>query len=153
MHTRRSLKASLLSSLVIVALVSMPTTPLRAATSSSSGANNPALQAFMLTATYGVIAGSLTGLASLAFYKEAGAHTRNIAMGASLGLYVGLLLGAYVVYVPTLKSSSPSRDNDAPSLDQDPINLNSEHGGPSQPTPWVNWDPKRGGQLGIVYNF
>ncbi len=107
-----------------------------------------ALQAFMLTTTYGVIAGSLTGLASLAFYEKPGDHTRNIAVGASLGLYVGLLLGAYVVYFPALKSSS-SDDSDDDRNSDDPINLRSERSS----LPWINWDPQRGAQLGLVYNF
>lgn len=126
----------------------------------------------MLTTTYGVIAGTLTGLASLAFYEKPGEKTRNIAVGASLGLYVGILLGAYVVYVPTLSSprSSPSNDEDD-LLDSDPINLNSSllpprnnggaegslYGRVSSPqTEWIplmSWDPEAGTQLGVVYKF
>jgi len=145
MSTSKTRKASWLSSLMIVAVLMLPMSRVHAQGSSSNGP----LQAFMLTTTYGVIAGSLTGLASLAFYKEAGEHSRNVAIGASLGLYVGILLGAYVVYMPALKNSmGPSEDD---SVDEDPINLNSR----LSPTtlPWVNWDAERGGQLGIVYNF
>lgn len=52
----------------------------------------------MLT-TYGVLAGTLVGVASLAFTSQPGDNLKNIAKGASLGLYAGILLGAYVVYV------------------------------------------------------
>jgi len=109
----------------------------------------------MLTATYGVIAGSLTGLASLAFYETPSNHSRNIAMGASLGLYVGILLGAYVVYMPALKAAPA--DEESETLDEDPINLSFEGRSlqpqPLRTTPWLNWDPKRGTQVGLVYNF
>jgi hypothetical protein len=129
-----------------------------------------ALQAFMLTSTYGVIVGTLTGLASLAFYEKPSEKSRNIAIGASLGLYVGILLGAYIVYVPALGSFSSSSQKET--LDQDPIRLDSgwlhpspQSGGPeghlygslpvrpSSWTPWMNWDRERGTQLGVVYNF
>lgn len=131
---------------MIVAVLLLPVTRVRAQGAATSGP----LQAFMLTTTYGVIAGSLTGLASLAFYKEAGDHSRNVAIGASLGLYVGILLGAYIVYMPAIKNAMPSGGDDE-GVDEDPINLNSS----LSPTtmPLVNWDAKRGGQLGIVYNF
>ena len=44
-------------------------------------------------ALYGTIGGALLGTASLAF----GASGRSVAIGASLGLYSGLLFGGYVV--------------------------------------------------------
>ncbi|MEO5668970.1 MAG: hypothetical protein ABIR96_12995 [Bdellovibrionota bacterium] len=149
MKLLRSRRNSWLSSLVIAGLLVMPTTHVQAAT--ASGGENRALQAFMLTTTYGVIAGSLTGLASLAFYKEPSTHSRNVALGASLGLYVGILLGAYVVYVPAMKSSPPRQE--APTNSDDPINLNSQYQGSPHATPWVNWDPQHGSQVGLVYNF
>jgi hypothetical protein len=130
-------------------VLTMPVTKLHAQQQTTG--NGRALQAFMLTTTYGVIAGTLTGLASLAFYEKPGDHSRNIAMGASLGLYVGILLGAYVVYAPALKSSPSSTPGEDTNPD-DPINLNSSLRGPSA-LPLVNWDPKNGGQLGFVYNF
>lgn len=64
---------------------------------------------FLLTSTYGVMAGSLTGLASLAFYSKPSAHMRNVAVGASLGLYMGIALGAYLLYgLPDPKAKKPS---------------------------------------------
>lgn len=62
---------------------------------------------FLVTSSYGVMAGSLTGLASLAFYEDPGNHMKNIAVGASLGLYAGIILGAYMAYVlPDLNKPS-----------------------------------------------
>ena len=44
-------------------------------------------------AGYGVVGGALLGTASMAF----GSSSRSIAVGASLGLYGGLLFGTYVI--------------------------------------------------------
>ncbi len=103
---------------------------------------------YLLTATYGVVAGSLTGLGSLAFYDSPSKHTRNIALGASIGLYVGLLLGAYMIYgVDTGssspgKSSSPSSPNrDGPVL-EDPLRLDSSVVQP-QWAPYLAYDEKK----------
>jgi hypothetical protein len=60
---------------------------------------------FMMSCTYGVLAGTLVGAASLAFVDKPGDNINRIARGASLGLYAGILLGVYVVYiVPGLES-------------------------------------------------
>jgi len=50
-------------------------------------------KAFLTIAGYGTAGGALLGFASLAF----GNSTRAIAKGASLGLYAGILFGAYVL--------------------------------------------------------
>jgi hypothetical protein len=56
------------------------------------------------------MAGSLVGLASLAFYSEPSKKARNIALGASIGLYAGILLGSYMVYVlPELQKAPAQR--------------------------------------------
>jgi hypothetical protein len=54
---------------------------------------------FLLSCTYGVIAGALVGAASLAVEDNPGDKIHRVARGASLGLYTGILLGVYVVYV------------------------------------------------------
>lgn len=54
---------------------------------------------FLLSCTYGVLAGALVGAASLAVEDNPGDKVHRIARGASLGLYTGVLLGLYVVYV------------------------------------------------------
>lgn len=53
---------------------------------------------FMMSVTYGTLAGALLGTASLAFADDPGDKLQRIARGASLGLYFGILLGLYVVY-------------------------------------------------------
>lgn len=54
---------------------------------------------FIMSCTYGVLAGTLVGAASLAFISNPGDHLQTVARGASLGLYVGIGLGIYTVYV------------------------------------------------------
>lgn len=64
------------------------------------------MKEFVTSCTYGVLAGTLVGAATLAFTKKPGDNLNNIARGASLGLYAGILLGAYVVYgVPSGEES------------------------------------------------
>jgi len=63
---------------------------------------------FIMSATYGVLAGTLVGAATLAFTDKPGDNLKNIARGASYGLYAGILLGLYVVYgVPGEGESAP----------------------------------------------
>jgi hypothetical protein len=50
------------------------------------------------SATYGVLAGTIVGAATLAFTENPGDNLNRIARGASLGLYAGLVLGFYVTY-------------------------------------------------------
>lgn len=52
-----------------------------------------------MSCTYGVMAGTLVGTATLAFTPKPGDNLNKVARGASLGLYTGILLGLYVVYV------------------------------------------------------
>lgn len=52
-----------------------------------------------MSCTYGVLAGTLVGTASLAFTSKPSDSLNRVARGASLGLYTGILLGLYVVYV------------------------------------------------------
>lgn len=54
---------------------------------------------FLLSCTYGVLAGALVGAASLAVEDNPSEKVHRVARGASLGLYTGILLGLYVVYV------------------------------------------------------
>lgn len=58
-----------------------------------SFAMDPKLKILAESAGYGTVAGALLGTATLAFDGEG----RNIAKGASLGLYAGIIFGAYVV--------------------------------------------------------
>lgn len=54
---------------------------------------------FIMSATYGLMAGTLVGAASLAFVDKPGDNLQKVARGASLGLYVGIGLGLYTVYI------------------------------------------------------
>lgn len=53
---------------------------------------------FILSCSYGVLAGTLVGAATLAFSDRPGENLNRVARGASIGLYAGILLGLYVVY-------------------------------------------------------
>ena len=57
------------------------------------------MREFLLSCTYGVLAGTMLGAATLALTDRPSDHLHRVARGASLGLYAGILLGAYVVYV------------------------------------------------------
>jgi hypothetical protein len=52
-----------------------------------------------MSCTYGVMAGTLVGVASLAFTTQPSENLNRVARGASIGLYAGILLGLYVVYI------------------------------------------------------
>jgi hypothetical protein len=68
-------------------------------TGPSAHAADNAQREFIMSCTYGVLAGTLVGAASLAFVSKPGDNLQKVARGASLGLYTGILLGLYVVYV------------------------------------------------------
>ena len=51
-----------------------------------------------MSCTYGVLAGTLVGAATLAFEDQPGDKLYKVARGASLGLYAGIFLGLYVIY-------------------------------------------------------
>ncbi|MGE0527091.1 MAG: hypothetical protein AB7G93_18925 [Bdellovibrionales bacterium] len=63
-----------------------------------SAAGNPTRE-FIMSCTYGVMAGTLVGAASLAFTNKPSDNLNRVARGASIGLYTGILLGLYVVYI------------------------------------------------------
>jgi len=65
---------------------------------------------FLMSCTYGVMAGTLVGGASLAFQPSPGSSLSNVARGASIGLYAGILLGLYVIYVVPGLEEGPSEE-------------------------------------------
>lgn len=75
--------------------------------SSPTYAIDPKLKVVATMSGYGVVGGALLGTASLAF----GASGRAIAKGASLGLYAGLLFGAYVITSYELKKRGYGNDS------------------------------------------
>ena len=68
----------------------------------ASASSQAKAKAMISMAAYGTAGGALLGFASMAF----GTKPINIARGASLGLYAGILFGAYVVLSYTYKNSS-----------------------------------------------
>lgn len=67
--------------------------------SSPSQANENTGREFLMSCTYGILAGALVGAATLALEDDPSQKVNRIAKGASLGLYSGILLGAYVGYL------------------------------------------------------
>lgn len=64
------------------------------------------MREFIMSCSYGVLAGTLVGAATLAFSEKPGDNLNKVARGASFGLYGGILLGLYVVYgVPNQEES------------------------------------------------
>lgn len=96
------------------------TIPVRA--QSQGGAKVTNLKPFLITSTYGVIAGSLIGFGSLAFYETPRDNLRNVAIGASLGLYTGILIGVYAVYVLPM-FEKPAQNTPS----EDPLELHGFH--------------------------
>ncbi len=66
---------------------------------------------FVMSCTYGVLAGTLVGAAMLAFTDQPGENLSKVARGASLGLYTGILLGLYVVYGVSDEEEEPDMAN------------------------------------------
>ncbi|MBX9769048.1 MAG: hypothetical protein K2X47_17365 [Bdellovibrionales bacterium] len=77
---------------------------------------------FVTSCVYGTIAGTLVGVASLAFTSQPGENLRNVARGASLGLYAGILLGFYVTQVVTDGEEAPP----VPTEEQPPVPAEGE---------------------------
>lgn len=76
----------------------------------NQGQENQARE-FVMSCTYGVMAGTLVGAASLAFTSKPSDNLNRVARGASIGLYLGIALGLYVVYiVPGLEEEAADQD-------------------------------------------
>lgn len=94
-------------------------------------------------ALYGTVGGALLGTASLAF----GGEGRNVAKGASLGLYGGLLFGTYVVvshaYRKHQRENPQPRDNYYPGV-QSPYEQGGTGAGDyGDPDEGYRWEPVR----------
>jgi len=87
----RSMRRLFSIALLAIFLASFILYPVKEAKALSSKAKVVAI-----TAGYGAGAGTLLGVASLAF----GTKSRAIFIGASLGLYAGILVGAYLLLFP-----------------------------------------------------
>jgi hypothetical protein len=73
-----------------------------------------AMKEIIMSSAYGVLAGTLVGAATLAFTDRPGDNLRNIARGASLGLYAGILLGLYVIYAVPGNDEEEGEEGPAP---------------------------------------
>ena len=80
----------------------------------SSPAQAQLSREIVMASTYGVLAGTLVGVGTLAFTEKPGDHLGNIARGASYGLYFGILLGLYAVYIVPKLDDNPSESIVAP---------------------------------------
>lgn len=76
------------------------------------------MREFVMSASYGVLAGTLVGAATLAFSDKPGDNLNKVARGASLGLYAGILLGLYVVYGVPNQEEAAIRDQLGQTLPQ-----------------------------------
>jgi hypothetical protein len=85
-------------------------------------------KAVLTMAGYGVASGALLGFASMAF----GNSSRAVAQGASIGLYAGLLFGAYILVSHHQKQFGSYDDNSSPYQESTDVygdEYNSEEGG------------------------
>ena len=55
------------------------------------------LRTFLLSCAYGTGIGALGGLTAMAMSDSPGSNVNMIAKGASLGLYAGIAVGAYMI--------------------------------------------------------
>lgn len=83
--------------------------------------SSTATREFIMSCTYGVLAGTLVGAASLAFVSKPSENLNRVARGASIGLYAGILLGLYVVYVVPSMEDVPSDEDPLARLDRIPV--------------------------------
>lgn len=89
-------------------------------------------KAILTMAGYGVAGGALLGFASMAF----GNTSRAVAQGASLGLYAGLIFGAYVLIAHHQKQVGSYQDDSSPYKDSNDVygdEYDAEEGGESNP--------------------
>ncbi len=99
-----------LATFILTAILISPRTFAQGSNQMQSPQGNPTRE-FVASCTYGVLAGTLVGAASLAFVDKPSDKMYRVARGASLGLYAGIFLGLYVVYiVPALESSGDEED-------------------------------------------
>jgi hypothetical protein len=89
-------------------------------------------KAILTMAGYGAAGGALLGLATMAF----GNTSSSVAKGASLGLYAGLLFGAYVLVSHHQRQAGSYDDNASPYQESSDVygdEYNAEEGGEADP--------------------
>ena len=88
---------------------------------------DPRMKALGKVALYGTVGGALLGVATLAFYNTE-VSGRNVAVGASVGLYLGLIFGGYIIYAHYRRRNPYSEPAQYPSDGSSPY---TEEGGQS----------------------
>jgi hypothetical protein len=105
-----------------------------------ANALDPRVKAVGIMAVYGTAGGLLLGVASYAFDSPG----RSWAMGASIGLYAGILFGAYVVgshYYKGYKEENPDYQDDYyPDTDSSPYEDGGGEEGDGIPAD-QRWEP------------
>jgi len=105
---------------------------------------DPKAKTVVVMSAYGTVGGALLGLATLAFKSS----PRAIPVGASLGLYAGLLFGSYIVVTHEMrKRGMYQEENYYPEAPPTPYDRNGGESTPyenSSPNPdgAYRWDPK-----------
>ena len=129
------MKALVCKFALFVAVLSFTAAPLE----NAEAQVDPRLKAFGAMAVYGTVGGALLGTASLAF----GTDGRSPALGASLGLYAGILFGTYVVashYYQNRQMRNPNpQENYYPDADS-PYEDDFGGGGPFQGQTYHMWE-------------
>jgi hypothetical protein len=104
----------------------------------------------LLMTSYGVMVGTLTGIASLAFYDSPSQHYRNVAFGASLGLYTGIGIWTYLSYFAADVKKQEEEEKKPKVNPDDPINL---EGSLPRFLPTATLTPNGSALLGFNYSF
>ncbi len=100
-----------------------------------------------MTSTYGALAGALVGAASLAFSEDPANHMSNISKGASIGLYAGILLGAYINFWSKDSSSAEPMPTDEELMYED------DYGFRPYLQPLIKEQSIAGAELGFTFSF
>ena len=79
-------------------------------TQSVSADMDPKVKAISSMAIYGTVGGALLGAAALAFDADG----RSVAVGASVGLYLGLIFGGYVIGTHYMRKKQRLNPNPTP---------------------------------------
>ncbi len=101
---------------------------------------SPKTKTVLSMAGYGTAGGALLGVASMAFDT----NIRSVAVGASLGLYTGLIFGGYVLFTHYLKQkglfySTPSYEYALNEFRDDFYHLASQEKASFRPEFFVNF--------------
>lgn len=116
---KKLIKNFIIKGCIICIIFTSVITVVSEAQSAGDSSLDPRVKVILTMAGYGVVGGALLGAASMAY----GTKMRAIAMGASLGLYAGLIFGGYVLashyynkQAEAPSSSSPYQDSESTAM-------------------------------------